>query len=472
MAVKHFGIFICFCAALVSSSCSRAPLNPPRLVVSSDTDMAIQLFMQATLLLSNYYGYTEIAYADVRTNARRAGLDSLPFMAPESVRATPELVNLFNKFENDPTQLSLIVQRVGGYKNLVKYYIRTGLRASQSICRNYLLDLDEKSDYLDFIEKEVGVGYTLSTAVLALVHANSTLTTSFLAARSGFDGALGAYQEYRYLSIDREAARALVEAAQNQYAQYFMQQVDLTSTNPNLVTGGYTFSDALHAVSTIEYQCTRSGIKSLLARSINNSPANLMIDPATGTIAFLTAASALPNPSILGGTPGADGNTGTTGTLIPPGVGNVAPPAGQPRGTSPKGPSSRQNPGGNVSSNPGGNVSANPGGQRPGAGNAGDSAALQQARAAHQACLNASNDPRLDACQRLPATPTTSQQKLCTFIKVNRNNSCNAESSFEGALPSMASKLPANIGLADVISGAGQNFEDARKNVIAGLPPS
>lgn len=468
MVVRRFGFFICICAALVSSSCSRAPLNPPRLVVSSDTDMAIQLFMQATLLLSNYYGYTEIAYADVRTNARRAGLDSLPFMAPESVRATPELVNLFNKFENDPTQLALIVQRVGGYRNLVKYYIRTGLRASQSICRNYLLDLDEKSDYLDFIEKEVGVGYTLSTAVLALVHANSTLATSFLAARTGFDGALGAYQEYRYLSIDREAARAVVEAAQNKYAQYYMQQVDLTSTNPNLVTGGYTFSDALHAVSTIEYQCTRSGIKSLLARSINNSPANLMIDPVTGTIAFLTAASALPNPSILGGMPGADGNTGTPGTLIPPGVGNVAPPAGQPRGTSPRGPSSRQNPGGNVSANPGGNVSGNPGGQQPG----GDNSALQQARAAHQACLSASNDPRLDACQRLPATPTSSQQKLCVFIKVNRNNSCNAESSFEGALPSMASKLPANIGLADVISGAGQNFEDARKNVIAGLPPS
>jgi hypothetical protein len=118
--------------------------------------------------------------------------------------------------------------------------------------------------------------------------------------------------------------------------------------------------------------------------------------------------------------------------------------------------------------NPGRNVSGNPGGQQPG----GDSSALQQARAAHQACLSASNDPRLDACQRLPATPTSSQQKLCVFIKVNRNNSCNAESSFEGALPSMASKLPANIGLADVISGAGQNFEDARKNVIAGLPPS
>ena len=298
--------------------------------MSSNTDMAIQLFMQSTILLSNYYGYTEIKYADVVSRTRKAGLDSIPFMAPETVRATPELVNLFNKYEDDPTQLAIIVQKVGGYKNLVKYYIRTGLRASQSICRSYLLDLDEKSEYLDFIEKEVGVGYALSTAVLALVHANTTLTTSFLIARTGIDGALGAYQDYRYLSIDREAARALVEAAQNQYAQYFMQQVDLTASDPNLVTGGYTFSDALHAVSTIEYQCTRSGIKSLLARSINNSPTNLMIDPLMGTIAFRTAAITPVNQSAPGGVAAGNGSTGTTGVLIPPGGGNGTPAAVQP----------------------------------------------------------------------------------------------------------------------------------------------
>src|SRR5277367_5271419 len=153
---KRRSFVVCDCVAFLFSGCTRAPLNPPRLVVSSETDMAIQLFMQATILLANYYGYTDISYAEVRLRSRRAGLDSIPFMAPESVRATPDLVNLMNRYENDPAQLTTILQRIGGYRNLVKYYIRTGLRASQSICRSYLLDLDEKSEYLDFIEKEVG----------------------------------------------------------------------------------------------------------------------------------------------------------------------------------------------------------------------------------------------------------------------------------------------------------------------------
>ena len=85
--------------------------------MSSNTDMAIQLFMQSTILLSNYYGYTEIKYADVVARTRKAGLDFIPFMAPETVRATPELVNLFNRYEDDPAQLAIIVQKVGGYKN-------------------------------------------------------------------------------------------------------------------------------------------------------------------------------------------------------------------------------------------------------------------------------------------------------------------------------------------------------------------
>jgi hypothetical protein len=416
---RRFVVFLC--VAFLFSGCTRAPLNPPRLVVSSETDMAIQLFMQATILLANYYGYTDISYAEVRLRSRRAGLDSIPFMAPESVRATPDLVNLMNRYENDPAQLTTILQRIGGYRNLVKYYIRTGLRASQSICRSYLLDLDEKSEYLDFIEKEVGVGYALSSAVLALVHANSTLTTSFLIARTGFDGALGVYQDYRYLSIDREAARAVVEAAQNQYASYFLQQVDLTADNPNLVAGGYTFSDALHAVSTIEYQCTRSGIKALLARSVNNSPSNLMIDPRTGALTFISAASTPPAQNWVGGV-APNGDTGSKGVLIPPGAGQPQQPR-QPR------PQPVVNPTGTPGPGP-----ANPGQLDPG--------------------LN-------QACQT-PGSPTGTA--ICEFIKKDPNNNLvKANSALQRALRENPVNLPSNTTLAAVIVGTSPPFEVARK---------
>jgi hypothetical protein len=271
----------------MGAGCSnRGPINPPRLVMSSDTDMTIQLFMQATILLANYYGYDTIRYSEIRGRANRAGLDMIPFMPPETVRATPELVGFFNTYENNGPALDGILRSHGGYRVLVKYYIRTGLRAAQAVCRNYLLNLEERNEYLEFLQKEIGVAAAVSTAVLALVNANATLSKAFLIARTGVDGGIDAYQEYRFLSIDREAARTLVEAAQNALAQHYLRQVDVASANSNEVTGGYTFSDALHAVSAIEYQCTRSGIRNLLTRSINNTPSNLAVDAVTGTFVF------------------------------------------------------------------------------------------------------------------------------------------------------------------------------------------
>ena len=265
---------------------TRGPVNPPRLVMTSDTDMTIQLFMQATILLANYYGYNTIRYSEIRERASRSGLNMIPFMPPETVRATPELVGFFNTYENNGPALDSILRVNGGYRTLVKYYIRTGLRASQAVCRSYLLNLEERNEYLEFLQKEIGVAAAVSTAVLALVNANATISQAFLIARTGVDGGIDAFQEYRFLNIDREAARTLVEAAQNALAQHYLKQVDAASANSNLVTGGYTFSDALHAVSMIEYQCTRSGIRSLLTRSINNTPSNLAVDEKTGTFVF------------------------------------------------------------------------------------------------------------------------------------------------------------------------------------------
>jgi hypothetical protein len=310
-----FRLVICVCVALTATGCYRAPLNPPRLVVSTDTDMSVQLFMQATILLANYYGYSNVRYADIRERARRSNVAMIDFVIPESIRATPALRNFTNDYEDNPAGLTLALQRIGGYQNLVKYYIRTGLRASQSVCRTYLLEIEEKNDFLEFLQKEIGVAAAVSTAVLALVNANTTLTTSFLIARTGIDGGIDVYQEYRYLKIDRDAARILVETAQNQLAKYFMEQVDKTVANPNLVAGGYTFSDALHAVSTIEYQCTRSGIRNLLSRSINNSPSNLIVDQETGNFTFRTAVMAPVNSDGPGGVAVGSGGARGGGTI-------------------------------------------------------------------------------------------------------------------------------------------------------------
>ena len=285
------------CAVLLSlgaAGCTgpRAPLNPPQLIGDSETDMSLQLFMQATILLARYYGYSTLSYEEISDRAAKAGFSSLPFMPPIVASATPKL----RSFTVDVAKTSEFrkqVQNSIGYKGLLAYYIKTGLRASQVVCRNYLLGLDEKNQYLEFLKKEFGVAYTLADGILLAVSANGTLLHAFALSRDAAEGSINAYEQYRFLSIDREAARVLVETAQSKYAAYYIDQINKSGSlhlASRSATGDlpefFTFADALNAISTIEYQCTRSGIRSLLTRAVNNTPTNLDVDRNTGTVMF------------------------------------------------------------------------------------------------------------------------------------------------------------------------------------------
>jgi hypothetical protein len=268
--------------------CRSQPLNPARLVQDGETDASIQLFIQASILMLRAYGFQTIPYEEIQFRTQQAGFQALPFMPPYSERGTPHLIKTMSNLPA-PTDVASYLASNVGVKPLVKYYIRTGLRASQLICRNHLTRLDEGNQYFEFLKRELGVASTFTSGVLALVNANATLAKSFLIATTGVNDGLNAYEEYQFLTIDRDAARVVVETAQNKYAEYFLNQVDKSTIDNNVAVGGYTFSDALHAVSEIEYQCTREGIRFLLNRSVNNTPANLEIDAATGTVMFKSA---------------------------------------------------------------------------------------------------------------------------------------------------------------------------------------
>lgn len=267
--------------------------------MSNDTDVAIQLFIQATIMMMQAYQFETISYDEIRTRSDQAGFRSLPFMPPEPISAMPRLAGkLRNTSEMTPAQYVTIVRGLVDARPFVKYYIRTGLRAAQLICRNHLTRLDEGNQYLQFLKREFEVGSTFASGILALVNANATLSKSIFVAVTGVNDGIEAFQEYRFLTIERDTARILVETAQNKLAEFYLKQVDYTddtvAIEKNLVTkfntaGGYSFSDALNAVSVIEYQCTREGIRYLLNRSVNNSPSNLEIDAATGTVMFKTA---------------------------------------------------------------------------------------------------------------------------------------------------------------------------------------
>lgn len=311
--------------------------------------MSIQLFMQATILLGRYYGFENLDYEAVREKSAQAGFNTLPFMPPQIVTATPPfktrtLKAWIPKTEGDRFDTRVVayqswVNKNMGYNNLVKYYISTGLRASQIVCRNFLQGLDERNRYLDFLRAEFGVFNTLADGVLAAVDANGTLRNAFALGRNFSNDALNAYDDYRFLKVDYEQTRLLVETAQNQLAQYQYTLVDgsqpaVTESGRTIYKAMYTFPDALNAVSIIEGQCTRAGIQRLLTKATYAAPSNLGIDPVTGEVIFRSNAdagidaqsSAVVNANV---NRNATNNLGKKGNK-PPLAGIAAPPAPAP----------------------------------------------------------------------------------------------------------------------------------------------
>lgn len=334
-------VAVVFGLAGCGKTASRQPLNPPQLVGDQETEMAVQLFMQATILLGRYYGYNSLAYDDVQERSEKAGFSTLPFMAPESIPATPkfkratlnpwqptadgtldESVKAYQKFMNDNF----------GYNELVKYYITTGLRASQVICRNYLLGLEERNRYIQFLQDQYGVFSNVAGLVLGATSANGALRDAFSIAKVGVDGGLDKYQEYRFLSVDYEEARVLVETAQNQLADYYYRRVDgeipAAANGRAVYPRMFTFSDALNAVSVIESQCTRTGIRRLVSKAVYATPTNLGVDPFTGSIVYLSNTIAGKAAEGVGNRLEATNATGKKGAT--PKLTNVAtpPPAG------------------------------------------------------------------------------------------------------------------------------------------------
>ncbi len=279
----------------------RAPVNPPRLVLADETSMSIQLFMQATILMGRYFGFNRLDYERVREQSEKAGFTSLPFMPPETIPATPPLRTStlrpwIPRAGDDRADVSLVsyqklVHDRIGYNNLVKYYISTGLRAAQMICRNHLQGLEERNRYLDFLQAQFGVFGTLSEGVLNAVDANGTLRSAMFVGRTFVTSSMNEYEKYRYLTVPYEEARVVVETAQNLLADHYYRKVDgqlpnLSQSRRTIYRSPFTFADALHAVSVIESQCTRAGIQRLMTKAFYATPTNMVVDPGTGAIIF------------------------------------------------------------------------------------------------------------------------------------------------------------------------------------------
>lgn len=111
----------------------------------------------------------------------------------------------------------------------------------------------------------------------------------------------------------------------------------------------------------------------------------------------------------------------------------------------------------------GGGSAGNAGGGRGGSsvGNRGNGQSGSDQRGGSQTIT----DPR-QACDQLSNNATATQERICANI---RNGNANVQSAFQGMLagnPAIANRLPPSPTLAAIIFGKGQNFEDARKEML------
>jgi hypothetical protein len=156
-----------------------------------------------------------------------------------------------------------------------------------------MIGLEERNAYLEFLQREFNFGAGLANASLIAAGANVTLRALGVAVGMAGNEAFEAYGRYRFLDIDRDAARTLVETAQSMIAQAYLQpdQLSRVPDSPGVTSffpRGPGFEQAIQAISLIEYQCTRSGIRGLISNAAvaAKTGAKMYFDYDSGQIVF------------------------------------------------------------------------------------------------------------------------------------------------------------------------------------------
>ena len=170
--------------------------------------------------------------------------------------------------------------------NAIRFYISSGAYASQIICRNFLSGLRERNEYFEFLQKEMNIAAGLVSLTLSLANANQTILKVLTTTLASLNIGLDAYQEFRYFAVDVETFMPIVEAAQIELRDHFLEVERINDPDPmnknkkiEVFTNlSVTLSAAINAVSKIEYQCTRSGIRGILNKSLLQAAPRFKVD--------------------------------------------------------------------------------------------------------------------------------------------------------------------------------------------------
>jgi hypothetical protein len=271
--------------SLSSSGCLRGPGNPVSVVGDYQTSLAIRAFLDSSARLALAYGYGN---ANVQNNAVSAGakriligsndkpfvlsgFDCTPGVTKHDGVCSPPIV--LPSGATVQTSYSL-TNKVSDQSSLIRDYVNSGWIASRMMCRNYLGGLSERNDLFEFLKKQFNITGGLAHLGLEVAKASSRSIAFAGAAQSFITATIDNFAEFSFLTPDQATMQDLVEKAQNALSRYYLEG------------GGQpkSFSEAINAVHNIEYQCTRSGLRHLIARSLAGT--TIEANPKTGVLDF------------------------------------------------------------------------------------------------------------------------------------------------------------------------------------------
>jgi len=214
------------------------------MVAEESSDIAVKEFLFAGQQLATFYGL-ELEYKYAPT----------PRLPPEPLGITVRAAIPYNY---TLTRSSDYAEWARDRFAAREWFIRSGHHASQIICRNYLSGLRDRNEYFEFLQKEFNTATSLAQILLTLTSVSEKAKDIFTQVVNSANLGADAYQSFKFLTPEIETILPLVEAAQVAMRDYYLSKEGLPAT----------FAGALNAVSKIEYQCTRSGIRSILNKTL------------------------------------------------------------------------------------------------------------------------------------------------------------------------------------------------------------
>jgi hypothetical protein len=232
--------------------------NPDSLVAGDQVGFAVKAFMDASVRLLEFYGYSDAAVTAAPVAAqtnRLTGVGNKRDYTLIGFSCTPYASVNACPFVSPPgTSLNFVATKDA----LIDEYIYIGWQTAQILCRNYLAGLSEKNSAFEAIRKELNISGGLAQLTMQTAMAGGRAIAYFGAAQSFLNSTLDNFADYEFLTPDQAALQDLVLRAQASLADYYRRP----EGHPMHLVG------AINAVHTIEFQCTRPGLRRLISRAV------------------------------------------------------------------------------------------------------------------------------------------------------------------------------------------------------------